>query len=106
MGKKKQRTVTPEFKEYPNIHNHEQLSKLSKISAKETKATVGTLEGEYWIWPAGRKTHLRFIGIAVSKMRPLPKGFYAAAKKANRINLNLLVTKAQSLKLKDTVTEP
>ncbi len=106
MSKKRQKALTPEFKEYPNIHNHEQLSKALKMSSVVPKVPVGTLEGEYWIWPDGRKTHLRFIGIAVSKMRPLPKGFYAAAKKANRINLNLLVTKAQSLKLKDTVTEP
>jgi len=69
-------------------------------------AKIGKLEGESWVWPDGRKTHLRFITIAVQKYRPLPKGFYAAAKKANRTNLNSLVRKAKSLKLKCTVTEP
>jgi len=67
---------------------------------------LGKLKGEYWVWPDGKKTHLRFIGIAVSRYRPLPKGFYEAAKKANRKNLNLLVMKAKSLDLKCTVSEP
>lgn len=84
----------------------------SASEARATEVTTGTvvksgkLKGEYWVWPDGRKTHLRFIGIAVSKMRHLPKGFYKEAEKADRPNLNLLVKKAKSLKLKDNVEEP
>lgn len=76
------------------------------VKTKTKTIKTGKLEGNYWVWPDGRKTHLRFISQAVSRMRPLPKGFFDAAKKANLRNLNHLVLKAKSLGLKDTVTEP
>jgi len=73
---------------------------------KPPKVKVGKLEGEYWVWPDGRKTAIRFLTMAVKKYRPLPIGFYEAAKKANRPNLNRLVMKAKHLGLKCTVKEP
>lgn len=69
-------------------------------------AKVGKLDGPYWVWPDGKRTHLRFITEAVQKKRNLPKGFYAAAKKANRNNLNIVVFTAKKLGLKCTVGKP
>lgn len=67
---------------------------------------VGKLEGMYWVWPDGFKTHIRFIGIAVRKYQPLPRGFYAAAARTKGRNLKLLVAKAKHLGLKCTVDRP
>jgi len=64
------------------------------------------IDGKYWVWPNGTKTHLRFILKAVQQMRPLPKDFYKVAEKLDRPNLNQIVRKAKSLKLKCTVEKP
>jgi len=73
---------------------------------QKPKVKVGTLEGEFWVWPDGRKTAIRFLTRAVQRYRPLPVGFYEAAEKANRPNLNRLVMKAKYLKLECTVKVP
>ena len=80
----------------------------SKVSAiiEIKEIPHGTLEGEYWVWPDGKKTHLRFITMAVQKMKSLPVGFFKEAKKANRPNLNQVVRKAKHLNLQCTVTKP
>lgn len=70
------------------------------------KSETGKLVGQNWIWPDGRKTHIRFIAQAISRYKPLPKGFYAEVKRLNTKNLNFLAMKAKSLGLKDTVLEP
>ena len=75
---------------------------LPRVKTPELKL-VGKLEGQYWVWPDGTKTHLRFIKEAVMKKRALPKGIYAAAEKLNLPNLNHLMRKAKSLGLKDSV---
>ena len=73
---------------------------------KKTQTTTGKIENGFWIWPDGRKTHLRFIAIAVSKMRPLPVGFFEVAEKVNLRNLNQIVAKAKDLGLECTVEKP
>jgi len=72
----------------------------------KTDKPVGHLEGNYWIWPDKRKTHIRFIGQAVSKYKNLPLGFYAAVEKSKRKNLKQLVMKAKHLDLKDNIEVP
>jgi len=82
------------------------MPKVSKNTFKPDKVVKkGKLDGQYWVWPSGTRTHLRFIKEAVMKMRPLPMGFYAAAKKANLPNLNVLVAKAKSMGLKEIVDQ-
>jgi len=66
---------------------------------------VAKIQGSYFIWPSGKKTHMRFIYEAVKMMRPLPKGFYEAAKKFNKPNLNRLAEAAKKKGLKCTVTK-
>lgn len=64
---------------------------------------VARIEGSYYIWPNGKRTHIRYIYESVAKKRNLPKGFYALAKKLNYPNLNKLVTAAKAQGLKDNV---
>ena len=71
------------------------------------KAKKGKLEGNYWVWPDGRMTHMTFVNLAVRRMRPLPYGFYEEIEKYPKLrNLNFLVKKAKSMGLKCTVKEP
>ena len=95
-------TTSNESLEMPTIKDPIELEKIVKDSSKP----VGHLDGNNWVWPDGRKTHLRFIGIAVRKYKPLPLGFYDAVAKSDRKNLKQLVNKAKHLKLLDNVEEP
>jgi hypothetical protein len=78
---------------------------LPKIKTPKLKLEKpGKLEGDFWVWPDGGKTNLKFIQIAVHKMKPLPLGFYAAVEKSDRRNLKYLVERAKALGLEDTQT--
>jgi len=82
--------------------------KAKKISAKtvtkesSTAAIVaGKIDGEFWLWPNGMRTHINHIAQSVRKGYPLPRGLYAEAERVNRPNLNLIIAKAKSQDLKD-----
>ncbi len=85
--------------------NKERITK--KVTSK-SKNKSGTLEGEFWVWPDGKKTHMHHIGMAVRQQKGLPQGFYVEAEKVMKDNPNLalLVNKAKHLKLKDNIVEP
>lgn len=92
----------------------------AKVTANDTSGKVidlgtttvtiekphGKIENGFWVWPDGKRTHMRFIAKAVSKYKNLPLGFYKEALKQNSHNMNLLVAKAKSLELKDNVEKP
>lgn len=85
------------------------LSKSKKdaeSSEKPKTPKTGTIEGEHWVWPDGRKTPLKFIGIAIRKKKPLPLGFYDAAEKLNRGYTNIMATVAKHHKLPANVEMP
>lgn len=64
----------------------------------------GHFEGVNWVWPNGQKTHVRFIDIAIRKMKPLPRGFYEEAEKETYLtNMKAMLRKAKQLKLPDSV---
>lgn len=64
----------------------------------------GHFEGTYWVWPNGQKTHVRFIDIAIRKMKPLPRGFYEEAEKETYLtNMKNMLRKAKQLKLPDSI---
>ncbi len=105
--------------EYNFIYYHNSQNTVPKTKAKlkgdnfienklqaweeHQKIKTGKLDGNYWVWPSGLKTHLRFIKEAVMKRRNLPVGFYDEAKRLNLPNLNVLAARAKSLGLKDSV---
>jgi hypothetical protein len=39
----------------------------------------GHFEGRFWIWGDGKKTHIKFIQMAMRTYRKLPPGFYKEA---------------------------
>jgi len=98
LGGKRTKTIP-----MPKIDNPVELEKIAKESLT---IPHGKIENGFWVWPDGKKTHMRFIAKAVSKYKNLPLGFYKEAKKQNKFNLNLLVAKAKHLKLLDNVEKP
>ncbi len=76
--------------------------KVIEILNEVTPKLTGKLEGDYWIWPTGLKTAIRFIKQAASRYRPLPRGFYDAVEKSNRTDLKMLVATAKKNKIKDS----
>lgn len=65
------------------------------------KIVAGKIDGEFWVWPNGLRTHINHIAQSIRKGYPLPRGFYAEAARVNRPNLNLITAKAKSQALKD-----
>jgi len=60
----------------------------------------GHFEGVNWVWPNGKKTHVRFLDLAIRQMRPLPRGFYEEAEKETYLtNVKNMLRKAKQLKL-------
>jgi len=92
----------------PKIDNPVELNKIAKeaLALADIEKTHGKIKDGYWVWPDGRKTHMRFVAKAVSKYKNLPLGFYKEALKQKSNNLNLLVAKAKHLGLLDNVETP
>lgn len=67
---------------------------------KDDGKPAGKIEGGYWVWNNGLKTHLRFIAEGIKRHQALPKGFYKEAEKIT--HLALMVRKAKGMGLKDT----
>ena len=87
------------LKEFPEILEIEDISKKSLDNKPH-----GHFEGVNWVWPNGQKTHVRFIDIAIRKMKPLPRGFYEEAEKETYLtNVKHMLRKAKQLKLPDSV---
>ena len=92
MGKKKNITKTVQME-----------SGTPKSNPKKEKPH-GHFEGINWVWPNGQKTHVRFIDIAIRKMKPLPRGFYIEAEKEKYLtNVKNMLRKAKQLKLPDSI---
>ena len=72
---------------------------------KKEKSKLPQILGSYFIWPDGKKTHIRYIYNAVTKGRPLPKGLFKLVDKdPTLVNLRRIVAAARKRGLKDTVT--
>lgn len=54
--------------------------KDKKEKHDKVKLVKAKFERPYYIWENGKKTHMRFIQIAIQRKHPLPVGFYDAAK--------------------------
>ena len=72
---------------------------------KKKKSKSPQILGSYFIWPDGKKTHIRYIYNAVTKGRPLPKGLFKLADADPKlVNLRRIVAAARKRGLKDTAT--
>jgi len=56
------------------------LLRQSKVEVKLTAAQkkVGKFAGKFWIWGDKKKTHIKYIQMAIRSRKHLPPGFYKA----------------------------
>lgn len=54
--------------------------KVKKEKPDKVKLVKAKFERPYYIWENGKKTHMKFIQLAIQRGHPLPVGFYDAAK--------------------------
>ncbi len=68
-----------------------------------TKTGEAKFERPYYIWENGKKTHIRFIQLAIQRGHPLPIGFYEAAKNNKDKGILRMLQVAKIRKIKATV---
>ena len=90
---------------FKNPNNKKTPNNKKKIVVSPTIKTKGKAKFErpYYVWENGKKTHLRFIQQAIMQSRPLPIGFYEAAKDSKDAGIQKLLQVAKTRKLKATV---
>jgi len=76
------------------------MTSKKKANTSKKKATF---ERPYYIWENGKKTHIRFIQLAIQQSNPLPIGFYEAAKNSKDKGILKLLQVATTRNLKATV---
>ena len=101
------KTMTKKKPTKKNI-TKQKLEESLFVASSETTSNKskphGHFEGINWVWPNGKKTHVRFIDLAIRQKRPLPRGFYIEAEKNNYLtNIGAMLRKAMQLKLPDSV---
>lgn len=70
-------------------------------SKQVTKSETGHIDGQFWIWPDGKRTHIRFLQEAVITKRPLPPGFYKEAKKSKSQAIKHMASVAKNRGVKE-----
>ena len=86
------------------LKNGKTVKTYTDLSHPTKDKPHGHFEGVNWVWPNGQKTHVRFIDIAIRKMKPLPRGFYEEARKEKYLtNVKHMLRKAEQLKLPDSI---
>ena len=80
----------------PKIIKKTKTAKTPKI----IEIPIGKIDGHYWVWPNGLKTHLTFMIEQIKKSGTVPRGFAAACEKSKDTNLQRLpyIIKAHGVK--------
>ncbi len=73
--------------------------KLVLLTAEQKKP--GHFEGKFWVWADGKKTHVRFIHMAMRTYKRIPPGFYAACEESKDPGLIKMGVIAKKRKLKE-----
>jgi len=94
-------------KKFTDIDKHLALCVKNPKNKKGSIATTtkgkAKFERPYYIWENGKKTHIRFIQDAIKRSKPLPIGFYEAAKNSTDRGILKLLQVATTRKLEATV---
>ena len=71
------------------------LPKIVKKPKITAKPKTGKIEGQYWVWQNGLKTHLRFMLEHMKRKGAVPQGFLKACEKSTDPNLRRLAQIAE-----------
>ena len=73
-----------------------------KKKQKKVKLQKAKFERPYYIWENGKKTHMKFIQLAIQRGNPLPVGFYEAAKNSDDKGIQKMLQVAETRKIPAT----
>lgn len=89
-------------RKFTNLDKHLTVC-VKNPNNKKTSTGKAKFERPYYIWENGKKTHFRFIQDAIKQGKPLPIGFYEAAKNSTDKGVQKLLQVAKSRKLEAKV---
>ena len=85
--------------------DHGYLQTICEPSKKKPSVNYsrkhGYIEGAFWIWGDGKKTHLRFLREGVITLKKLPPGFYKAVESSDSKPLKHMANVAKKRGLKE-----
>ena len=76
-------------------------SKKPKPKLTSEQLEPGHFEGKFWTWGDGKKTHIKFIQMAMRTYRKLPPGFYKECEKSKDPAVLKMGIIAKKFKLKE-----
>ncbi len=69
------------------------------LSVGQKKA--GDFSGKFWVWGDGKKTHIKYIQMAIRSRKRLPPGFYKACEKDENASVKHMASIAKKLKIRE-----
>lgn len=76
-------------------------TKKKAIKLEPEQKAPGHFEGKYWVWADGKRTHVKYIQMAMRSKKPLPPGFYEACEKSKDPALIKMGKIAKHFKIKE-----
>jgi len=82
------------------------LLRLSKGQVILTTAQkkVGHFAGKFWIWGDKKKTHIKYIQMAIRSRKQLPPGFYKACSRDTNPSVKHMGKVAKTLKIREMIS--
>ncbi len=77
------------------------MAKKKMVVLTTEQKAPGHFEGKFWIWADGKKTHVRFIHMAMRTMKKVPPGFLKACEESEDPGLIKMGVIAKKRKLKE-----
>jgi len=75
--------------------------KKTLIKLPPEKQAPGHLEGKWWVWADGKRTHIKYIQMAMRSYKPLPPGFYKACDESKDPGVIKMGLIAKKFKIKE-----
>jgi len=72
-----------------------------KVILTAAQKKVGHFAGKFWIWGDKKKTHIKYIQMAIRSRKHLPPGFYKACEKDINPSVVHMGKVAKRLKIKE-----
>lgn len=74
-----------------------------KVQLTADQKKIGHFAGKFWIWGDKKKTHIKYIQMAIRSKKQLPPGFYEACSKDPNPSVIHMGKVAKDLKIKEMI---
>lgn len=72
-----------------------------RVQLTAAQKKVGHFAGKFWIWGDEKRTHIKYIQMAIRSKKQLPPGFYEACAKDENASVKHMGKVAKDLKIKE-----